>query len=242
MLLSPIFEYRKALKTVYVITDRRAITFEGGWSNTVRSYPPAKLLNVYRKEKRDGTGDVIISSHKGDDSERGTFSEDLGFLRIREPEKVELMLIDLVKQAGIDISIKPPQDTIIQGSEGPFRSRETTLDESALPQPKTSTRIGKVIVVLLFSIFIGYCFHTDSLKDYKKGQTLTLNEYVEGFEAYKAKLLYHNPLWQDILFIVLAGSLLFGLYELLGKGLGWALWRAILKRKGGEGAWRGPPK
>jgi len=240
LLLSPIFEYRKALKTVYVITDRRAITFEGGWSKTVRSYPPAKLLDVYRKERRDGTGDVIISSHKGDDSERGTFSEDLGFLRIREPEKVELMLNDLVKEAGIDISIKPPQDSVLQGSERSFRSRETTLNESALPQPKASTRIGKVIVVLVFSILFGYFLNASSLQDYKKGQTLTLNEYVECFEAHKAKLLYHNSLWLEILFVFLVAGFLFALYELLGKGLGWALWRAVLKRKGREGSWREP--
>jgi hypothetical protein len=30
MLSGPILAYRKALKTVYVITNRRAITFDGG--------------------------------------------------------------------------------------------------------------------------------------------------------------------------------------------------------------------
>ena len=79
MLSSPLFEYRKALKTVYVITDRRAITFEAGWSKRVRSYPPSKLLNVYRKERRDGTGDVIISIDKWVDSEGDTRTKDLGF-------------------------------------------------------------------------------------------------------------------------------------------------------------------
>lgn len=60
MLSAPLWAYWKSGKTAYVITGRRAITFEGGRSMTVRSYPPDKLQNVYRKEKKDGTGDVVI--------------------------------------------------------------------------------------------------------------------------------------------------------------------------------------
>lgn len=82
MLANPILAYHKAFKTVYVITDRRAITFEFGWSKTIRSYPPPKLLNVYRKERRDGTGDVIISFDKWIDSDDVKRSKDLGFFQI----------------------------------------------------------------------------------------------------------------------------------------------------------------
>ena len=54
MLSGPIWAYRKALKTVYVITNRRAITFDGGRTSTIRSYPPEELRNVYRKERKMG--------------------------------------------------------------------------------------------------------------------------------------------------------------------------------------------
>jgi len=61
MLSGPIWAYRKALKTVYVVTNRRAITLDGGRTVAIRSYPPDRLADVYRKERKDGTGDVLIS-------------------------------------------------------------------------------------------------------------------------------------------------------------------------------------
>ena len=100
MLSSPLWAYRKSFKTVYVITDRRAITFDGGWSTTIRSYPPDRLAETYRKEKKDGSGDVIISRSAWRDSDGDRQSEELGFLRISEPKRIEGMLSELAKQAG----------------------------------------------------------------------------------------------------------------------------------------------
>jgi hypothetical protein len=99
LLSGPIWAYRKALKTVYVITDRRAITFDGGWAITIRSYPPERLVDVYRKERKDGTGDVIIARRAWRDSEGDRQSEELGFMRIRDPKTVEAMLKKLAEQA-----------------------------------------------------------------------------------------------------------------------------------------------
>jgi hypothetical protein len=98
MLTSPLWAYRSAFKTVYVITDLRAITFDGGRSTVIRSYPPEKLQDVYRKENRDGTGDVIISTRTWRDSDDQQHSEELGFLRIGDPKTVEHMLKDLAEQ------------------------------------------------------------------------------------------------------------------------------------------------
>ncbi len=95
LLSTPLWAYRKALKTVYVITDRRAITFESGRSTTIRSYPPEKLKDVYRKEKRDGSGDVIISHRAWRDSDGHKQSEELGFLNVRNPREIEQMLKQL---------------------------------------------------------------------------------------------------------------------------------------------------
>ena len=92
MLSSPIWAYRRAGQTVYVITDRRAITFDGGWSTTIRSYPPSTLTDIYRKEKRDGSGDVIISRRAWRDSDGDRQSEELGFLRVEDAKDVEQRL------------------------------------------------------------------------------------------------------------------------------------------------------
>jgi len=99
MLSAPLWAYRKAFKTVYVITDRRAITFDAGWTTTIRSYPPDKLQNIHRKEKRDGTGDVVLGQRMWSGSEGGQQSMDSGFLNIRDPKTVEAMLRTLAEQA-----------------------------------------------------------------------------------------------------------------------------------------------
>ena len=238
LLANPLIAYRKAFKTVYVITDRRAITFEFGWSKTIRSYPPSQLLNVYRKERGDGTGDVIISFDKWIDSDDVKRSKDLGFLQIQGPKTVEMMLRDLAKQSGIDVSIKPPLDSMVADTERYYASLEATLNEGNLPQSKASTRIGKLIVVLIFTCLIGYNFNSSSLQDYEKGQSLTLNEYVEGFDDYKASLLLYDPLWYDFLIAFIMVGFFFCSYELLGKGVGWILWRTILARRGRTSPWR----
>jgi hypothetical protein len=98
MLSSPIWAYRKALHTVYVITNRRAITFDGGMSMTIRSYTPDRLHDIYRKEKRDGTGDVVIARRAWRDSDGDRQSEELGFFRVRDPKTIESMLRKLAEK------------------------------------------------------------------------------------------------------------------------------------------------
>ena len=105
MLSAPIWAYRKALKTVYVITDRRAITFDGGWTTTIRSYGPEQLNEVYRKERKDGTGDIIIARRAWRDSDGDRRSEELGFLRIRDPKTVEAMLKGLAARTTATASL-----------------------------------------------------------------------------------------------------------------------------------------
>jgi hypothetical protein len=98
MLAAPLWARHRALKTVYVITDQRAITFDGGWTTTIRSYSPERLQNIYRRERGDGTGDVIFSHRVWRDSEGGQQVQNLGFLNIREAKRVEQMLRELAKQ------------------------------------------------------------------------------------------------------------------------------------------------
>jgi len=98
MLSSPLWAYRKSLKTLYVITNRRAITFEGGFTTTIRSYSPDKLQDIYRKEKRNGTGDVIFARKAWRDSDGDQHTENLGFLRIRNPKDVEKQLQKLASE------------------------------------------------------------------------------------------------------------------------------------------------
>lgn len=92
LLSSPFWAYRNAFKTVYVITDKRAITIVGGYNTTIRSYPPEKLLEIYRVEKSNGTGDLVFDKKTWRDSDGDKHTEPLGFLRIRDPKSVEQIL------------------------------------------------------------------------------------------------------------------------------------------------------
>lgn len=99
MLSAPLWTYRSQLHTVYVVTDRRAITIDGGRSRTIRSYPPDKLTDVFRREHRDGTGDVIILRQAWKDSDGDKQMQELGFLRIANAKKVEEALKALAEQS-----------------------------------------------------------------------------------------------------------------------------------------------
>jgi len=100
MLLSPLWARRKGLKTVYAITDRRAITCDGGWTTTIRFYTPDQLKNMYRKEKKDGTGDVVLIQVLSNVRIGGQQQmADVGFLRVRDARKTEQMLRNLIDQS-----------------------------------------------------------------------------------------------------------------------------------------------
>lgn len=101
MLSSPLWAYRNSLKTVYVITDRRAITIDGGMSYTIRSYTADKLSDTFRREHKDGTGDVIISRKSWRDSDGDKQMQELGFSRINGAKAVESILVGLAKQGDV---------------------------------------------------------------------------------------------------------------------------------------------
>lgn len=109
MLSAPLVAYFKSGKTAYLITDRRAITFEGGRSAVIRSYTPEKLGEIYRKEKRNGSGDVIIVHRSWKDSDGDRQNEELGFLRVRDAKAVEQKLKTLAAKAE-----KKQRDDVIQ--------------------------------------------------------------------------------------------------------------------------------
>jgi hypothetical protein len=97
-LCSPIWLYRKWCKTIYAITDKRAITIKAGWSSTVQSFSPDMLHNIHVKEKRYGIGDVIISGQNSRERANGKKAKKLGFLQVRKPQEVKKKLTKLAEQ------------------------------------------------------------------------------------------------------------------------------------------------
>ena len=75
---------------------------------------------------------------------------------------------------------------------------------------------ARIISVLVIGMLLGYWFHIDSIKDYEKGKELTLEQYTEGFEDYKNKLISgKHSLWAGLIAGPIVLLLLIGPYEIL---------------------------
>ncbi|MEL6110905.1 MAG: hypothetical protein AAFU85_33275, partial [Planctomycetota bacterium] len=78
-------------------SDRRAVIFEGGWSHTIRSFRGEQLNGMFRREHKDGTGDIVLSEDVSRDSDGDRRFEEVGFQRIRDAKSVEAMLLELAE-------------------------------------------------------------------------------------------------------------------------------------------------
>jgi hypothetical protein len=92
LLSSPFWAHRKAKRTVYAITEKRALIFEGGMGTKVRSFAASALDSLERTERADGSGDIVFErqyyrGHKG-----GQRVRTIGFLGIRAVREVEQLL------------------------------------------------------------------------------------------------------------------------------------------------------
>jgi hypothetical protein len=97
LLSSPFLVWQRAQKTVYLITDKRAISIQNGWFTIIRSYLPEQLWDTYRKERSDGTGDVVIAIRHWNNGGGDRGSEEIGFLNVRSPRDVESILRQLAQ-------------------------------------------------------------------------------------------------------------------------------------------------
>lgn len=88
-------------QTVYAITDRRAILMEGGRSRTVRSFPPAKLTGLFRREHKDGSGDIVLQQRGHRDSDGDLRTTEIAFRRIPDVHDVERRLRSLAATAAV---------------------------------------------------------------------------------------------------------------------------------------------
>jgi hypothetical protein len=102
LLSSPYWMRRKARRTAYVITDKRALILAGGsWrSTTVRSFEPYRLGDIRRVQNADGSGDLIFERTWASDGDGGRQSTDHGFLAVRDARNVETLVRDLVRRSG----------------------------------------------------------------------------------------------------------------------------------------------
>jgi len=102
MLTAPLWEYLRAARIVYAVTDHRALIIQSGGSKKVKSFTAAELSNLDRKEKADGSGDLLFGKPESEETRRTrSFNFGLpipaGFIGIRDLRMVEQLLLDVAK-------------------------------------------------------------------------------------------------------------------------------------------------
>jgi hypothetical protein len=100
MLSTPYWSWRKAKRTVYVLTNERAILFDASWwrAMTIRSFEPARLTDLRRIQLPDGSGDLVFERTVTTDSEGSTKTTDHGFLSIPNVKSIEEAVQQLVQR------------------------------------------------------------------------------------------------------------------------------------------------
>ena len=94
MVLSPAWFGWKGARMRYAITDRRAIVCEPrlGTGVEVRSYRPEALGNVVRRQRFDGSGDLIFEEIRTRDRDGDRHVTRRGFLAVADVRGVESVL------------------------------------------------------------------------------------------------------------------------------------------------------
>jgi hypothetical protein len=94
MLTSPFWLRRKAGRTVYAVTNQRAIIIEGrvfGGVN-VQSFMPDRLTAMIRNQRADGNGDLIFERYQNPFG-RNTSTVTRGFMGVRRVREVEDLIL-----------------------------------------------------------------------------------------------------------------------------------------------------
>jgi len=95
ILLSPLGAYLKALRTVYAITDQRAIIITAGRKQTVFSFVDQQLIEIHRVHADDkGRGDIVFH-RQVQSGRRGDYYYETGFAAIENVREVEDKLREL---------------------------------------------------------------------------------------------------------------------------------------------------
>lgn len=96
LMTAPYWLARKARRTCYALTNRRAVVFDAQWrgGTAIYSYGPDDLTKQYRRENADGSGDLVFEEmttvHRTNNGPRSIMKR--GFLAIDDVRAVEALL------------------------------------------------------------------------------------------------------------------------------------------------------
>ena len=103
MLAAPYWAYRRAQRTVYAISSRRALIISGTFARKIQSFAAPDIGIIERTDRRNGKGDVMFATTTVNRN-----IQRIGFTGITEARHVERLLLDTFKHDEAD---KSAEDT-----------------------------------------------------------------------------------------------------------------------------------
>lgn len=95
MLSSPLFTYTKAFRTVYIVTNKSIRILTTGRTKKVETFTANDIGKIERKEKPDGSGNLIFKYDVSYDSDQKRRVKPVGFYGISNVRSVEQHLVQL---------------------------------------------------------------------------------------------------------------------------------------------------
>lgn len=92
VLSSPLWAFAKGTRTIYAISNHRALVVESGASQTTKSYSFSDMEDLERTERADGSGDLIFKRETRRGSKGRTYLEPIGFFAVPKVREVENVL------------------------------------------------------------------------------------------------------------------------------------------------------
>ena len=89
MLSAPFFAYTKAFRTLYIVTDKSVRIVTLGRTKKVETYAAKDLGKIERREKADGSGDIILKYDISFESNNKRRATPVGFYGIPNVRSVE---------------------------------------------------------------------------------------------------------------------------------------------------------
>jgi hypothetical protein len=99
MLASPYRTYRQAQRTVYAVTNRRAIIISGTRTRNIQSFGAADMDMIERRERASGKDDVLFATVRNPKNIRR-----VGFFGITDARRAETLLLNTFKRNEADQS------------------------------------------------------------------------------------------------------------------------------------------
>ena len=92
MLTAPLWAWLMAGRTLYAVTNKRAIIISGVLATAVQSYPHSEINDLTRVERPGGAGDLIFATRLVTTRRGGTRRQPIGFLGIPDVRSVEQLI------------------------------------------------------------------------------------------------------------------------------------------------------